>query len=309
MKLAVFDTETSGLPDQNSLSRIVEVGVQIMEWRGGHWHVGPCWDSLARPRKGQYRGPAFAVALEKAQLTVRQIDAAPPDWVVARDLEAWLLANDVSGSTSFNRSFDFHGVLLKNGTWLRRLDKVLFPAPCLMRATWALMDPNAKWPSLSEALTLFGLPFEGTPHTALGDAQSAASLVPLLFPEGPEAWPGSSEYDPDWSTWARGSHSSVTRAGRVRLPLHHQPFARFHPDDAEADTLFEACLGGVRRAHTRLGEPSGEMLVAYHEGTLSPQDHADLGLILALRPDLREEIKVRIEMIEEAKAKAAQGST
>lgn len=59
-------------------------------------------------------------------------------------------------------------------------------------------------------------------------------------------------------------------------------------------------LEAGRAAWSVIGEPSGEDLLAYHRGELSPLEMDQMAFILSLRPDLQQELAVRVEMAQQA---------
>lgn len=200
MRVAVFDTETTGIPDREPSARIVEVGAVVVDWEGPGHGITPvgAWHSLARPRPEHYRQPWHAEALRFNGLTVEQLDEAPPDHLVGQLLELWLdEVGPVDVAAAFNAEFDFHGALLNNATWLRRWLKRVPVGDCLMLCALEHMGAE-KWPRLTEAAEHWEIPQEHA-HSALDDARVASALIPHVWDRLPPWGPRVKLPPPGWA--------------------------------------------------------------------------------------------------------------
>lgn len=180
MRIAVLDTETTGIPSRHPHAAIVEVGAVIVDWCGDGLTMISTFDAIARPQPECYRVPEAAQALRLNGLTVEMIDAAPPDYLVGLELEAWLVAHDVRGVAAYNAAFDFDDVLLGSGRWMRRFLRRAAVLPCLMEAAQGKLRMS-RWPRLDVACRLLGVDLDGSAHEALTDARAAAQLMPRVL--------------------------------------------------------------------------------------------------------------------------------
>jgi DNA polymerase III epsilon subunit-like protein len=180
MRIAVVDTETTGIPERHPFARVVEVGAVICDWTETGIVEVAAFESLARPSGDEHRLPGAAGALKFNGLTVEQIDKAPLDWQVGQALEAFIVNHGVAAIGAFNDPFDFDPMLLGSIRWLARLLRTTPHLPDLMTHEKMGLEPYSRGGRLVDCIRRFGLPLLDA-HCALADARMAASLVPKVL--------------------------------------------------------------------------------------------------------------------------------
>lgn len=184
--LGVLSVVATGDPVAEPLSRLVEVGLSILDLDSQV--IVEVWEGVANPGALHWKGAAFSEALQGAGLEPSYIDSAPPSYVVAPELRVFLVSRGVRALTAFNVSHAFHPLLLGSGLWLGPLAGGIRLGPCLQdearRAIYGASASSSTPVSLQAALAYFGvaplLPF----HRAANDAQNAAVLCRRLLNHG-----------------------------------------------------------------------------------------------------------------------------
>lgn len=78
MRLIMLDTETSGIPDRDPLTRILEVGAVVVDWTESGIELGATFESLCNPGRLFWDRPECRKALDVNLLTPDMIDDARP---------------------------------------------------------------------------------------------------------------------------------------------------------------------------------------------------------------------------------------
>lgn len=185
MRIIVLDTETTGLPSgryANELARIVEVGAVVFDTDSRT--IFAEFESLCNPGAEHFEEDWATYPLNINRIDRDWIRRAPSDRDVALELRRWILWERPDCLTAFNNDFDFHLLLLGSRIWLAPLLDRIPVGPCLMEAWKEVAGLGTYTPGsrLSNAKAMFGITDQGTAHSALADARTAALLIPHVWP-------------------------------------------------------------------------------------------------------------------------------
>lgn len=185
MRIIVLDTETTGLPSgryANELARIVEVGAVLFDTTSSA--IVAEFESLCNPGPEHFEESWASEALVVNRIDRDWIRRAPSDRDVGLELRRWVLSQKPDCIVAFNNDFDFHPLLLGSRVWLAPLLDRIPEGPCLMEAYKAHVGLGTYEPGgrLANAAQRFNIPAQGTAHSALADARTAALLIPHVWP-------------------------------------------------------------------------------------------------------------------------------
>lgn len=184
MKLLILDTETTGIPTRDPLSRIVEVAGVIAEWDGSSVVLGATFETLCNPGAIYWDRVGAAKALEICHLTGTDIEQAPPAYRAGDLLRRWIQEHKPDAMTSYGTEFDFDPMLLGAPEWLECFQYRIPLAPCLRTLAMESrgLTQYQKGYQLNDLLAIHGIPRVGAAHSALSDAIGCAALLPHIFP-------------------------------------------------------------------------------------------------------------------------------
>lgn len=164
--IAIVDTETTGLPNQE-WARVVEIGAVVLDPHKDYaevdWSTGLVCPSVLDDRAAR--------ALAYCGISMDEVLAAQDERSARAEFYSWCAEHRVTEVFSYNRSFD--------ETMLSRSGFVLPWTGCIMRMARAAMPPRKKDPPLAEAAAHFGAP-AGEAHRALPDARLAAQVFAAI---------------------------------------------------------------------------------------------------------------------------------
>lgn len=192
MRVAVIDTETTGIPGRTPthLLRLTEVGAVIVDTEDPTW-VGPTFAATIRTARWVLDAPEVAGAMALSDLGDELRAGGGEDRAAVEErFLAWLDAERPERWTAFNLEFD-----AKFLTWIQ----LPVPGDCLMLWSQAvidrltpgwlpqLRDGRSKWPRSTESAAWCRerghVISDGREHRALTDALREADIMRALIVE------------------------------------------------------------------------------------------------------------------------------
>jgi len=179
-RIAVLDTETTGLPNKNSGARIIEVAAVLIDASGRRLDT---FESLCNPGLQYILDPDSGQAFTIHGIRTEWLTDAPPSWAIGAALRTWLINHQVQVVTSYHTEFDFHPLLLCAPEWLAPVMPPIQLGPCCYQWADTFMGRSNRSSRLTlcEAAKAFNVSWEGTSHSALADALVAAEILRKLI--------------------------------------------------------------------------------------------------------------------------------
>lgn len=167
-RIAVLDTETTGIFGRDPWTETIEVGAVILNYDGTEL---ASFSSLVKPTVLDER---TAPAMRVNQIDPADLQRAPDPTTVACLLTKWLFDHDTTFLSAYNIKFD-RAALEQLGISFDD-DQSLKWASCIMETAKDHMKFH-KRPKLIEAALHYKVSIDGTPHRALTDARTAANIM------------------------------------------------------------------------------------------------------------------------------------